>query len=157
MGSEFPEAEFIRRAFTLRQMDLPPHVFETKRSLLRWFALSFGLISERESRSKILDVLDALFFLQLSKKSNPTTNDLIVHLASSKKNVDEKILRYHLKRLTDLGLLERRKGCFCFAVDPVADRSDLVAGFRHSIGKPVQASLASIESALLKIGEKYKR
>lgn len=138
-------------------MDLPPQVLDTKRSLVRWFALSFGLLSERESRSTILDVLDAIFYLQLSKKSSPTTAQLLQHLKASQKKVDEKLLRYHLKRLIDVGLLERRKGKLSFVVDPQADRADIVAGFRHNIGSPVQQSLDRISLALGKIKDKYAK
>lgn len=157
MGQEFPEAELVRKTFTLRQMDLPPQVLDTKRSLVRWFALSFGLLSEKESRSTILDVLDALFTLQLSKKSSPTTAQLLQHLKATEKKIDEKLLRYHLKRLLDVDLLERRKGRLSFVVDPHAEKGDIVAGFRHNIGIPVQESVQRISFALGKIKEKYAK
>ena len=41
---ELPEAGLVRKTITLREMDLPPEVKLTKKSLLRWFALSTGLI-----------------------------------------------------------------------------------------------------------------
>jgi hypothetical protein len=41
-----PESDFVRKTFTFRRMDLPPQVLLTKKSLLRWIALSMGLISE---------------------------------------------------------------------------------------------------------------
>jgi len=56
-----PESEFVRKTFTIKRMDLPPSVQLTKRSLLRWFALSFGLISECESRDTVFNVLVAVF------------------------------------------------------------------------------------------------
>lgn len=157
MGNEHPEAEYVRRTFIIRQMDFPPEVSLTKRSLLRWFALAFGLISERESRSTVLDVLDAIFFFQLSKKASPTTAELLEHLKSSQKKVDEKLLRYHLKRLIDVGLIERRKGKLSFAVDPQGEKGDIVAGFRHSIGLPVAHSVDSVALALEKIKLKYAK
>lgn len=155
MGQEFPEAELVRKTFTIRQMDLPPQVLDTKRSLVRWFALSFGLISEKESRSTILDVLDALFTLQLSKKTFPTTAQLLQHLKAGGKKVDEKLLRYHLKRLIDVGLIERRKGKLMFSVAPNADKNDVVAGFRHSVCSPLAESSERVCFALGKIREKY--
>lgn len=157
MGARFPEAEFVRKTFTVRQMDLPPHVLDTKRSLIRWFALAFGLISEKESRSTILNVLDAVFQFQVSKKVSPTTLELLAHLKESEKKIDEKLLRYHLKRLIDVGLLERRKSKLSFVVDPQADRGDLVKGFEHNIGGPMQESLKRISFALAKIDEKYRK
>ncbi|HIH09690.1 MAG TPA: hypothetical protein HA254_03380 [Candidatus Diapherotrites archaeon] len=147
----------MRKTFTIRQMDLPPSVLDTKRSLVRWFALSFGLLSEHESRSTILDVLDALFHFQLSRKASPTTNELLAHLRAGEKKIDEKLLRYHLKRLIDVGLLERKKGKLSFVTDPRAERSDLVAGFRHNIGEPLKDSVQRISLALEKVVEKYRK
>ncbi|MBI4210832.1 MAG: hypothetical protein HY544_04985 [Candidatus Diapherotrites archaeon] len=157
MGSEFPESGLVRKTFTIRQMDFPPEVSLTKRSLVRWFALSFGLISEKESRSTILDVLDALFSLQLSKKASPTTSELLSHLRESQKKIDEKLLRYHVKRLIDVGLLERRRGKLSFAVDPHAEKADIVKGFSHNIGIPLHESVSRISLALSKIQEKYAK
>lgn len=51
--TQLPEAELVRRTFTVKEIDLPPHVRMTKRSLLRWFALASGWISEQESRQTI--------------------------------------------------------------------------------------------------------
>jgi len=72
MAQQLPEAELIRNTYIIREMDIPPQVKLTKRSLLRWLALSLGLISENESRSTVLDVLDALFYFQFAKSQNPT-------------------------------------------------------------------------------------
>ena len=71
--AQLPESELVRKTFILKKMDLPPSVQLTKRSLIRWFALSFGLISEKESRDTVLNVLDALFHFLLYKKQNPST------------------------------------------------------------------------------------
>lgn len=154
--SSFPESEFVRQSFTIRKMDFPPEVALTKRSLLRWFALSFGLISPNESRSTILDVLDGFFYFQVSKKYSPNTSELLMHLNDSGKKINEKLLRYHLKRLIDVGLVERRKGKLSFVVDPMADPSDLVKGFNYNIATPIQESVSNISGVLEKLSEKYK-
>lgn len=155
--AKFPEADYIRKSFTIRKMDFPPEVSMTKRSLLRWFALSFGLISGNESRSTILDVLDGFFYFQISKNHSPTTYELLSHLKEQQKKIDEKLLRYHLKRLIDVGLVERRKGKLSFVSDPNADPKDLVKGFQHNIGAPIQESLNMISIALEKLNSKYKQ
>ncbi len=157
MGSEFPEAGLVRKTFTIRKMDFPPEVASTKRSLLRWFALSFGLISEKESRSTILDVLDGIFYFQLSKKYAPTTLELLSHFKESGKKIDEKLLRYHLKRLIDVGLLERRKGKLSFSVAPDAEKIDVVRGFSHNVASPIRESVEAIGVALEKISGKYRQ
>ena len=156
MGNEFPESELIRKSITIRQMDFPPDVAMTKRSLLRLFALSFGLISKKESRLTIINVLDGIFYFQISKKHSPTTSELLLHLKENEKKIDEKLLRYHLKRLIDVGLLERRKGKLSFVSDPEAEQDDLVKGFTYNVGNPLQESLGRISNALSKISDKYK-
>jgi predicted transcriptional regulator len=138
-------------------MDLPPSVSLTKRSLLRWFALSFGLISEKESRATILDVLDALFYFNISRLSAPTSNDLLRYLNEKQKPVSEKLLRYHLKRLVDIGLLQRKRLRYSFCSDPKADPSDLKAGFNHSLIVPLNSALADVSSVLEKLSENYKK
>ncbi len=154
--SKFPEADYVRKTFTIRKMDFPPEVALTKRSLLRWFALSFGLLSTNESRSTILDVLDGFFQFQVSKRHSPTTYELLSQLKEQGKKIDEKLLRYHLKRLIDVGLVERRKGKLSFVSAPDADQNDLVRGFNHHIGTPVNESVQGISTALEKLSEKYK-
>lgn len=157
MSKELPEAELVKKTFILRQMDLPPQVTLTKRSLLRWFALSFGLISEKESRSTILYVLDALFYFQLGKGVEPTTEQLLFYLKEKGKPVSEKLLRYHLKRLIDLGFLQRKKLKHSFSNSPYAEKADLKAGFNYNITAKVQTSLTDIETVLERLAESYKK
>jgi len=157
VGNEFPEAEYVKRTFTIREMDFPPEVAMTKRSLLRWFCLSFGLISEKESRSTIIDVLDAIFHYQISKNIAPTVPELLQHLRYNQKKVDEKLLRYHLKRLIDVGLIERKKGKHSFVNAPDSERGNIVKGFEHNIGIPVQESVKRVSKALEKLRDNYKK
>lgn len=147
----------IRNTFIIRTMDFPPNITMTKRSLLRWFALSFGLISERESRSTILDVLDALFYFQITEGIEPTTNSLQSFLKEKNKEISDKLLRYHLKRLIDVGFIKRKKLRYFFANSPYAEKQDLKAGFNHNISTPINKSLSDIENALEKLAKSYKQ
>lgn len=154
---EHPEAQLVRKTFVLRQMDLPPSVVLTKRSLLRWFALSFGLISERESRQTVLNVLDALFYFLLSKKASPSTLDIQAFLAEKhQQRVSEKLIRYHLNRLIDLELLVRKSRRYYFNNHPYAEPNSLKDSFAHWIKQPVNNSMDEIERVLEKITENYK-
>lgn len=154
---ELPEAELVRKTITLREMDLPPEVKLTKKSLLRWFALSTGLISEKESRTTGLDVLDALFYLQLSKKLQPTTIEIQQQIKSKRsREVSEKLIRYHLKRLIDLGFLRRKKNKYSFNNSPEGELHDLKACYNHWVSKNVQRSLDNTEKVLDQLGKKYK-
>ena len=154
---ELPEAGLVRKTITLREMDLPPEVKLTKKSLLRWFALSTGLISEKESRTTGLDILDALFYLQLSKNKQPTTLE-VQQLIKSKRGreVSEKLIRYHLKRLIDLGFLRRKKNKYLFNNAPEGETADLRSGYQHWVSKNVLRSLENTEKVLEQLSKKYR-
>jgi hypothetical protein len=153
---EHPESNLIRKEWIVRQMDLPPEVKMTRRSLLRWFALSTGLISPKESRSTILSVLDGLFILLLSKKQNPTTLELQAFL-KEKNNVaiSEKLLLYHLKRLIDLNLLVRKRKHYFLNPTPNGSPDDLSATLNHWMVKQLALSLQEVENVSRQLGESY--
>lgn len=153
---EFPEAELVRKTFVLRHLDFPPNVQMTRKSLVRWFALAVGLITEKESRSTILDVLDAVFYFNFTRKYNPTTVEVQELLAQKNTPVSDKLLRYHLKRMIDIGLIERRKLKYYFVSSPYAEKHDFRAGFNHHIVNSVQKALADTENVLEKIVENYR-
>lgn len=155
---QLPEAELVRKTFIIKKMDLPPSVQLTKRSLLRWFALSFGLLSEQESRDTVLNVLDALFFFLLSKKQNPSTLELQAYISEKyHKKISEKLLRYHLNRLIALELLQRKSNRYFLNNSPSAEPGNIVESFNYWVKKPVNDSLDDIANALEKIAVSYKK
>jgi len=155
---ELPEANLVRKTFTVRQMDLPPSIQLTKRSLLRWFALSFGLISSRESRDTVFNVLDALFYFLLAKNQQPSTADLQMYIDKKyQKKISEKLLRYHLNRLLALQLLVRKRNRYLFNNAPYAEPGNLSESFSHWVKQPVNTTLDDIEKVLEKINESYKK
>ena len=156
--AEFPESELVRKTFTLKKMDLPPSVQLTKRSLIRWFALSFGLISEKESRDTVLNVLDALFHFLLAKKQNPSTLDIQAYIDGKyHQKISEKLLRYHLNRLIAIELLQRKQNRYFLNNSPVSEPNNLVESFNFWVKKPVNESLNNIEKVLGKISNSYKK
>jgi hypothetical protein len=151
-----PEAELVRRTFIVKEADLPPHVRMTKRSLLRWFALTSGWISEQESRQTILDVLDALFYFHLSKKANPTTQDITLYIKEKTgEEISEKLLRYHLKRLLDSQFLIRDKQHYKFNPAPNGEPNDVMASYNYWISQSVHKSTQTIENALSELTKTY--
>ena len=156
--AELPESGLVRKTFTIKQMDLPPSVQLTRRSLLRWFALSFGLISERESRDTVLNVLDALFFLLLKKGLNPSTLEIQAYIDDKyHKKIGEKLLRYHLNRLIQLELLQRKQNRYFLNNNPYREQGDIVESFNHWVKRPVDESLDNISKVLGKISDSYKK
>jgi hypothetical protein len=153
---EHPESHLVQKSFIVKRMDLPPEVKLTRRSLLRWFALSTGLISERESRSTILDVLDALFLLLLQEKKTPTTLELQAFIKEKNgKDVSEKLLLYHLKRLIELQLIVRKRKKYAFNPVPNADTTDLMASFDYWFSRQLQESVQDISSAARLLSDAY--
>ncbi|MBN1941155.1 MAG: hypothetical protein JW772_03155 [Candidatus Diapherotrites archaeon] len=156
--AEFPESGLVRKSYVIRQMDLPPSVKLTKRSLLRWFALSFGLISSGESRSTVLLVLEALFTLLLTSKKNPSTIEIQSFIKEKfQKKISEKLIRYHLNRLIDSGLLVRRKARYYLNNNPYAEPDNLHESFNHWIKQPVNNSMNDISEVLMKLTDAYRK
>jgi len=155
---QHPEAGLVRKTFIIKKMDLPPSVQLTKRSLLRWFAISFGLLSEQESRDTVLNVLDALFNFLLAKKQNPSTLEIQAYISEKyHKKISEKLLRYHLNRLIALELLQRKQNRYFLNNSPSSEPNNIVESFNFWIKKPVDDSLDGIAMALEKIADSYKK
>ncbi len=153
-----PEAGLVRKTFVIKKMDLPPSVQLTKRSLLRWFALSFGLLSEQESRDTALNVLDALFHFLLAKKQRPTTAELQAYIDSRyHKKISEKLLRYHLNKLIDLELLQRKSNRYFINNSPYAEPDSLQESFSYWIKQPANAAMDDIAKVLAKLSDSYKK
>ncbi|MBN2067104.1 MAG: hypothetical protein JW744_01410 [Candidatus Diapherotrites archaeon] len=153
-----PEAGLVRKSFTIKKMDLPPSVQLTKRSLLRWFALSFGLVSEQESRATVLNVLDALFHFLLYKKQNPSTLDIQDYIDSKyKRKVSEKLLRYHLNKLIAIELLQRKSNRYFLNNSPYSEPNNLQESFNFWVKQPVNSAMDDIVSVLAKLSESYKK
>jgi repressor of nif and glnA expression len=98
-----------------------------------------------------------LFQFQFSKNKNPTTNDLLDHIKEKNLDISEKLLRYHLKRLTDFGLIERRNLKYFFCSDPKADKNNVRAGYQHAIASHVGETLSNVGDALGRLAESYSK
>ncbi|RLG70948.1 MAG: hypothetical protein DRO04_00840 [Candidatus Iainarchaeum archaeon] len=154
---QLPESAFVRKDFMLRQLDFPPEVRLTKKSLLRWFALALGLISLQESRTSCLDVLDALFTLTLNKKMAPTTLDIQNFIKEKyNKEISEKLIRYHLSKLISLELLQRKKNRYYWNNAPNAEKNNLAEAFEYWVGKGIKETLQNTKDALKLLVEKYE-
>ena len=78
-------------------------------------------------------------------------------MKSKGRKVSDKLLLYHLKRLQDSGLVQRRKGKYLFCSDAYSDKSNLAAGFKSSVASAVNKSLEDIQSVLGKLADGYRR
>ncbi|VVC04771.1 Uncharacterised protein [Candidatus Burarchaeum australiense] len=150
-----PESKLIRGELVLRDMQLTSEVRVTRNSLVRWLALAIGLISPNESRTAVVDTLDALLYFQF-KGVSPTVPELLEWLNSKDRKVSEKALRYHLWQLKKNGWLERSKGKYRFFVPPLADRHDVAASIESVVRSRSEISLAKVKEALKSLKQAYK-
>ena len=152
---ESPERELIRKTFTVREMDLPPSVLMTKKGMARWFALSFGLISEKESRDTILEILDLLFSINFSKKRGAEAEEIYSELKKKGIKASDKLVRYHLKNMADLGLLEKKGRKYFFCSPTEGEKDDVKKGFEEKVVRKIDESALRISNVLGKIAESY--
>ncbi len=121
---ELNEAALIENEITLRNLRLTNEVLETKRSAIRWLALSLGIINPGESRLSSLAVLDALVYFQFVKSVDPTVKNLEDYINANWEAINEKTLRYHLLRMKKMGFVENSSGKFYFRPPETGDRYD---------------------------------
>ena len=121
---ELNEAALIENEITLRNLRLTDEVLETKRSAIRWLALSLGVINPGESRLSSLAVLDALVYFQFVKSTDPTVKELSDYIKTNWEDINEKTLRYHLLRMKNMGFVENSSGKFYFTPPSSGDRYD---------------------------------
>ncbi|MCX6803097.1 MAG: hypothetical protein NTY48_00840 [Candidatus Diapherotrites archaeon] len=159
MAEIIPEAELIRREFTLRQIDLPSSVMFTRKSLLRWCCLSLGLISPKETRDKGFLVFDSLFHFLFTKKQFPTTLDLQAFIKEKNSvEMSEKLIRYHLNRLIDLGVIARDGLTYTINPSPTCEQRDsLKESFKAWTQKILIEETGKIADALEKLQKAYEK
>lgn len=154
-----PESELVRKEFTIRQMDFPDSIKLTKNSILRWTCLSLGLISKNESRDKGIIIIDALFTLLFKKKINPTTLDIQEYIKEKTKvEFSEKIIRYHINRLIELNLIERKNNQYF--INPSRDsenRKSISESYEAWVEKEIKKEVEQTKNALNKLQEIYEK
>lgn len=143
-----PESRLIKSEMVIREMSLPDDVLLAKKSLVRWIALSLGLILPNESRTLLLDVLDALLYFHV-KKETPTTQDILARLKSqTKKEPNPKAVYYHLLKLKDSGILIRKKGRYMLSEE---EGKPLPKLFKDIYYKKADSAFNNVEAALQKL------
>jgi len=120
-----PESKYIKSEIILRELALPEEVLLTRKSTVRWLALSLGLINPNESRTIVIDLLDALlYFHHMGKR--PRTKDLVEKMKESglsEKNI--KAVYYHLERLQEMGVINREKGEYFFGDGSTSELAEI--------------------------------
>ena len=148
-----PESKLIRSELTVRELALPEEVLLARKSLVRWLALSLGLIMPNESRKLLLDILDVLLEFHV-KNESPTTKDILARLEeTTKEKQNPKAVYYHLLRLKNFGILVRVKGRYQLGEGNSRNLKDLFRGFYM---KKADAAFSNIGTALDKLEGSYR-
>ena len=150
-----PEADLIRSEIVLRDMQFLSEVKLTKKSLIRWLALSLGLISPNESRTLILDILEAMFKFHFSA-SEPTMHEVISEVQRINSGANSKAIRYHMGQLKKSGMLARVKGRYRFALSPSQESRELGPALEYLYITSARNSLEKAKKALGALEQTYR-
>ncbi len=147
-----PESRLIRGELVIRDLSLPDEVLLARKSLVRWLALSLGMILPNESRILLLDVFDVLLDFH-SKGDSPTTRDVLARMEKvSGQEQNPKAVYYHLQRLMESGLLTRKKGRYYFGD---GEGQKLGAVFREAYLQRADKAFSNIDTVLDKLQKSY--
>lgn len=158
-----PEASLLRKEWNIRLLDLPPEILNRRRQLLRWVALSFGLISPGDDRDAALDVLDAFFHYIHGRDVEPSAQQIQTFVNRRRQERGEKevvleAVRYHIRRLESIGIVERTKvrgGSYRFARSLESSYED-PAAFVDAIFQELLQSKSQIEKAVRNLASIYR-
>jgi hypothetical protein len=145
-----PESKLIENEVVIRKLRLPDEVLLTRKSIIRWLALSLGLINPNESRTVVIDLLDALFDFHYEGKQ-PTTKEILDRMKEKTgEEQNPKAVYYHLQRLMDMEMLERKKGEYSFGS---GDERDLATIFRRIYEAKMNAAFTDLGRAFSRISQ----
>jgi hypothetical protein len=122
-----PESSLIRQEHVVRDMQLLGEVRLTRRGLVRYLALSLGLISPNESRTLMLDIFEGLLKAHFAgeKPDIHRIMELINGLRANDNPAQVKAVRYHIHQLKEMGIIQRKNGKYSFTLPPLAESENL--------------------------------
>ncbi len=142
------ESSLIENELTLRNLRITKEVTETRRSIVRWLALSMGLISPGESRLTAVSVLDALLYFQFSERRDPSVEEISDYIKGSWGPVNEKTLRYHLLQMKNANVLDNSKGKYFLVMPQIGERYDPDAWAANYVDSQVHPIKEKLRAAM---------
>ncbi len=146
-----PEASLIRQEHVIRDLQLTSEVKMTRKSLVRYLALSLGLIAPGESRTLMLDIFEAFLSAHFSQQPMDI-HQLIEKIAQIQgkkaKDVNPKAVRYHTLELKKKGIIEKKDGKYRFAMPPMAEDDDLGAALEYTYMQNAKTTFDKIKLAI---------
>jgi len=147
-----PEAHLIRGECLVRDLQFNEDVKLTRKALVRWLALSLGLISPNETRAGLLEVLEALLHFHFKRKHGGADPDIYQLLEKVKEirrgEPNPKAVRYHLLQLKKLGIIEAKKRKYRFALSPMQEDDNLASALSYAYRQRIDSSFEKIKKAV---------
>lgn len=147
-----PESALVRGECLVRDLQLNEDVKMTRKALVRYIALSLGLISKNETRSGMLEVLEALFYFHHQRKEGGADPDIYEILGKIKEirkaEPNPKAVRYHLLELKKQGIIEAKKRRYRFVLAPLQEDDDLATALAYSYRQRMDSAFEKIRRAL---------
>jgi hypothetical protein len=131
MTDRINESKLIEREITIRNLAFSKEVSETRRSLIRWLALSLGVINPGESRQGAIAVLDSIMYFQFNEKKDPDVAEMMSYIEKNWEPINEKTLRYHLLQLNKANIVKHSKGKYFLPQPAAGEKYDGEAWVNH--------------------------
>ncbi len=141
---ELNESKLIEKEITLRLLRLTKENLETRRSIIRWLALSLGIVNPKESRLSALSVLDSILYFQISQKKDPSVVELMNYINKTWGQINEKTLRYHLLQLKKMNIIKNSKSKYFLIKNDEINKNDetlWVDDYFNSIIEPIKSNI----------------
>jgi hypothetical protein len=138
------EAKLVEMELTLRNLNMNKEVMETRRSIVRWLALSLGVISPGESRLTSISVLDALLYFSFKERKDPDVPEMIDYITKAWGPINEKTLRYHLLQLKKMNITSNSGGKYSLVWPDIGEKYDAegwVSGYVDRETRPIKEKL----------------
>lgn len=142
------EASLIERELTFRNLRITKEVTETRRAIVRWLALSLGVISPGESRLSAISVLDSMLYFSFSEKKDPQVTEIMDYISNYWSPMNEKTLRYHLLQLKKMGIVSNSKGSYSMIWPDVGERYDAEAWIDSYINMGIDPIKSKLKMAI---------
>lgn len=137
MSEMLNESGLIEREVTLRNLRMTKEVTETRRSIIRWLALTLGVISPGESRLSAVSVLDAMLHFQFDERKEPSVPDIMDYITTQWEGMNEKTLRYHLLQLKKMNIISSEKMRYSLVWPDIGEKYDAEAWINGYIDREI--------------------
>jgi DNA-binding transcriptional ArsR family regulator len=138
-----PESRYVKSDIVLREMAIDSSVKLSRESLLKWIALSLGLIEKNETRLNVIPMLDVLIDAHVSGEGLELPE---LHKRVNKKSaMDDKTVYYHLNRLKKMGLVSKKENLYYLGD---GFEKDLNAIIENAYKTRMDGAFASIREAV---------